>query len=53
MLLQILPPDSISITESIFENQLLLVAIGLGITLFTILKVTNFLNKQKTAKNIA
>jgi hypothetical protein len=52
MLLQILPPDNLFITESIFENQLLLVVLCSVLTVFTVVKVTRFLNKQKVERNI-
>jgi hypothetical protein len=48
MLLQILPPDNIATAESIFENQLLLVILGLSLGVFAILKVAKFLSNQKT-----
>jgi hypothetical protein len=53
MLLQILPPDNIATAESIFENQLLLVVLGLAVSVFAILKVAKFLSRQKSLKSIA
>jgi len=53
MFLQILPPDNIATAESIFENQLFLVILGLSVGVFAILKVAKLLNKQKTAKSFA
>ena len=50
MFLQILPPDNIATVESMFENQLGLVILGLSISVFTILKITKLLSKIKINK---
>ncbi len=50
MFLQILPPDNVATTESIFENQLVFVILGLTIGVFAILKITKYLSKIKFAK---
>jgi hypothetical protein len=51
MFLQILPPDNLNATKSIFENQLLLVILGLAIGVFIILKIAKFLSKIKVVKS--
>ena len=51
MFLQILPPDNLNATKSIFENQLLLVILGLAIGVFLILKIAKFLSKIKVVKS--
>lgn len=51
MLLQILPPDNVATAQSIFENQLVFVILGLAIGVFAILKITKYLSKLKFTKN--
>lgn len=51
MFLQILPPDNFEATQSIFENQLVFVILGLTIGVFAILKLTKYLSKIKFAKS--
>ncbi|MCI2228544.1 hypothetical protein MC378_05150 [Polaribacter sp. MSW13] len=51
MFLQILPPDNIIATSSIFENQLGFVIFGLAIGVFVLLKIVKFLSKVKLLKN--
>ncbi|PWG05665.1 hypothetical protein [Polaribacter aquimarinus] len=50
MFLQILPPDNTLTAESIFENQLLFVILGLTIGVFAILRITKYLSKLKFEK---
>ena len=51
MFLQILPPDNVATAQSIFENQLVFVILGLTISVFLILKVAKFLSKIKFNKS--
>lgn len=51
MFLQILPPDNVTTTQSIFENQLVFVILGLAVGVFAILKITKYLSKLKFTKN--
>lgn len=51
MFLQILPADNVATAESIFENQLVFVILGLAISVFAILKIAKFLSKIKFTKN--
>ncbi|MEE9408804.1 MAG: hypothetical protein V3V28_12095 [Polaribacter sp.] len=51
MFLQILPPDNIATAQSVFENELVFVIIGLAIVVYAILKLTNFLSKIKITKD--
>ena len=50
MFLQILPPDNVATSQSIFENQLVFVILGLTIGVFAILRITKYLSKIKFAK---
>ena len=50
MFLQILPPDNVAATSSVFDNQLVFVLIGLSIGVFAILKIVKYLSKIKVSK---
>ena len=50
MFLQIMPPDNIATAESIFENELLFVLLGLSVSVFVILRVAKYLSKIKINK---
>ena len=50
MFLQILPPDNVVTTQSIFENQTVFVVLALAISVFLILRVAKFLSKIKINK---
>ena len=52
MFLQILPPDAYATTatETVIDNQLLFVVLGLAIGVFTIIKVAKVLSKIKIVK---
>jgi hypothetical protein len=50
MILQILPPDKGGLSQSIFENQLLFVLLGLTIGVFIILKIAKYLSTIKVVK---
>ena len=45
MFLQILPPDNVATAQSIFENQLVFVILGVAVLGFAILKIAKFLSK--------
>ncbi len=47
MFLQILPADNISTVQSVFENQLGFVILGLAVSVFAILKLSKALSKIK------
>lgn len=51
MFLQILPADKVSTVQSVFENQLVFVILGLAISVFIILKITKSLSQIKFTKN--
>ena len=51
MFLQILPPDNVATAQSIFENELVFVILGLAISVFVILRVAKYLSKIKMNKN--
>lgn len=51
MFLQILPPDNVVATQSIFENQLLFVLLGLAVGVFAILKTAKYLSKIKLTRS--
>ena len=50
MILQILPPDKGSLSQSIFENQLVFVLLGLAIGVYIILKIAKYLSTIKVVK---
>ncbi|MFD2529594.1 MULTISPECIES: hypothetical protein [Polaribacter] len=52
MFLQILPPDAYATTatETVIDNQLLFVVLGLAIGVFAIIKVAKVLSKIKIVK---
>jgi hypothetical protein len=50
MFLQIMPPDNIATAESVFENELLFVLLGLSVSVFVILRVAKYLSKIKVNK---
>ena len=50
MFLQIMPPDNIATAESIFENELLFVLLGLSVSVFVLLRVAKYLSKIKVNK---
>lgn len=47
MFLQILPADKETIAESIIENQLVFVILGLTLGVFAIIRIAKFLSKIK------
>ncbi len=51
MFLQILPADQETLAESIFENQLVFVILGLTIGVIAIIKIAKFLSKIKINNN--
>lgn len=51
MFLQILPPDTVTTSESFIDNQLVLVVVGLAVVVFAIIKVAKFLNTIKLSKS--
>ena len=51
MFLQILPADQETIAESIFENQLVFVILGLTLGVIAIIRVAKFLSKIKINSN--
>ena len=51
MFLQILPQDNVATAQSIFENQLVFVILGLTLGVFAILKITKYLSKLKFSKS--
>jgi len=51
MFLQILPPDSNVVAQSISKNHLLLVLLGLAIGVFVVLKIAKYLSKIEFSKN--
>lgn len=53
MFLQILPPDNVATAQSIFENELVFVILGLAISVFVILRVAKYLSKIKMNKGIS
>lgn len=52
MFLQILPPDTVTTSESFLDNQLVLVVVGLAVAVFAIIKAAKFLNTIKLSKSI-
>ena len=51
MFLQILPPNAFeNQSESILDNQLLLVILGLSLSVFAIIKIAKILSKIKISK---
>ncbi|MFK8059659.1 MAG: hypothetical protein AB8B78_06150 [Polaribacter sp.] len=52
MFLQILPPDNVATTETILENQLVFVILGLAIGVFAILRIAKYLSKLKISKTV-
>ena len=50
MILQILPPDKGGLSQSIFENQLVFVLLGLAIGVYVILKIAKYLSTIKVVK---
>ncbi|QNM85121.1 hypothetical protein H9W90_13105 [Polaribacter pectinis] len=50
MFLQILPPDNVATAQSVFENEIVFVILGLAIAVYAILKFTKFLSKIKVSK---
>ncbi|MEO9570543.1 MAG: hypothetical protein ABJH82_11510 [Polaribacter sp.] len=48
MFLQILPPDNFTNVHSGFDNQLLIVVLGLSLSVFVIIKLAKLLSKLKT-----
>ncbi|ARV07211.1 hypothetical protein BTO04_11170 [Polaribacter sp. SA4-10] len=53
MFLQILPADNIATVQSVFENELLFVVLGLSISVFIILKIIKVLSKIKLTSTSA
>ncbi|MCL7752738.1 hypothetical protein [Polaribacter sp. Z022] len=47
MFLQILPPDNIATEHSNYDNQLLLVVLGLAFSVFVIIRLAKLLSKLK------
>ncbi|WP_157812218.1 hypothetical protein [Polaribacter sp. ALD11] len=50
MFLQILPPDAFATSENVLDNQLLMVILGLGVSVFVIIKGAKFLSKIKVSR---
>ncbi|ARV15605.1 hypothetical protein [Polaribacter sp. SA4-12] len=53
MFLQIMPPDNVVTAQSIFENELVFVLLGLAVSVFAILRVAKYLSKIKINKSIS
>ena len=51
MFLQILPADKEPILESVLDNQLLFVILGLAVGVFAIIRLAKFLSKIKINSN--
>jgi hypothetical protein len=51
MFLQIMPPDNVATAQSIFENELVFVILGLAVSVFVILRVAKYLSKIKINKS--
>ena len=50
MFLQTLPKNNEATVQSVFENEIVFVILGLAISVFVILKFTKYLSKIKISK---
>ena len=47
MFLQIMPPDNVDTAQSIFENELVFVLLGLAFLVFVFLRVSEYLDNSE------
>ncbi|MDX6745313.1 hypothetical protein SHK09_00800 [Polaribacter sp. PL03] len=52
MILQILPPEGIIVSESFFDTQLLFVILGMAAAVFVIIKGAKLLSKINISKTV-